>query len=266
MSRFSSILPAALVLLLAATFGCKSTSPAPASDAAAQNPGAPAATTASNPSAAPAPVAAPAATSYNSGGNSSASSARQPERPAPVEKPKPIEKPKPVKVTLTVQSGQDINVRITETINSKTAQIGDPFSGVLTTALATQNGEVVFDKGTAVSGDVVSAKGQGRFAGSGVLAVELKEIGGHAVTATEYVVSQKGKGKRSAALIGGGAAAGAIIGGLAGGGKGGLIGGLIGGGAGTAGSAFTGNKALVIPTESIITFELSQPVSTTVVR
>jgi len=258
MSRFSSILPAALILLLVVSSGCKSTSPAPASDAAAQNPGAPAAT-ASNPSAAP--VATPVAAASNSGGTSSA---RQPERSSPAERPKPVEKPKPVKVTLTVQSGQDINVRITETINSKTAQIGDPFSGVLTTALATQNGEVVFDKGTSVSGDVVSAKGQGRFAGSGVLAVELKEIGGHAVTASEYVVSQKGKGKRSAALIGGGAAAGAIIGGLTGGGKGSLIGGLIGGGAGTAGSALTGNKALVIPTESIITFELSQPVSITV--
>jgi outer membrane lipoprotein SlyB len=55
-----------------------------------------------------------------------------------------------------------------------------------------------------------------------------------------------------------------LIGGLAGGGKGSLIGGLIGGGAGTAGAAFTGNKPLVIPTESIVVFELTQPLSITV--
>jgi hypothetical protein len=96
------------------------------------------------------------------------------------------------------------------------------------------------------------------------LAIELKEVAGHSVAATEYVVSKKGKGKRSAALIGGGAGGGALIGGLARGGKGALIGGLIGGGAGTAGAGLTGNKPLVIPTESIVVFELTQPLSITV--
>ncbi len=125
---------------------------------------------------------------------------------------------------------------------------------------------MVFARGTEVSGAVVSSKGQGRFAGSGVLAIELREIGGQPVSATEYVVSQKGKGKRSAALIGGGAGAGALIGALAGGGKGALIGGLLGGGAGTAGAAFTGNKPLVIPSESQVVFGLTQPISVTVQR
>jgi hypothetical protein len=171
-----------------------------------------------------------------------------------------------VRVTLTVQPGKDIHARITETINSKTANVGDPFSGVLSAPLTTQTGDIVFPKGTEVSGTVVSAKGQGRFKGSGVLAIELNEVGGHSVTATEYVVSQKGNGKRSAALIGGGAGGGALIGALAGGGKGALIGSLIGGGAGTAGAAFTGNKPLIIPTESIVVFELSQPLSITVVK
>jgi outer membrane lipoprotein SlyB len=57
-----------------------------------------------------------------------------------------------------------------------------------------------------------------------------------------------------------------LIGALAGGGKGALIGGLIGGGAGTAGAGFTGNKQLVIASESIVEFELSQPLSITVER
>jgi hypothetical protein len=62
-------------------------------------------------------------------------------------------------------------------------------------------------------------------------------------------------------LIGGGAGLGAIIGGLAGGGKGAVIGGLAGAGAGTAGAAYTGNKDVVIPSESLITFRLAAPVT-----
>jgi hypothetical protein len=59
---------------------------------------------------------------------------------------------------------------------------------------------------------------------------------------------------------GGGAGLGAIIGGIAGGGKGALIGGLVGGGAGTAGGAFTGNKQIVLPAETVLVFKLEHSV------
>ncbi len=246
LNRSSSAITAALALLLiSGVTGCKSAPSAPGDSA--QNP----ATQAGGaPNATPNGAASPAGN--GSTGSGSAASTQTP--------------PKPIKVKLTVEPGTDVRVRITETINSKTANVGDPFSGVLTTALATRSGETVFAKGTSASGKVVAAKGQGRFAGAGVLAIELNEVGGHPVTATEYVVSKKGKGKRSAALIGGGAGGGALIGALAGGGKGALIGSLIGGGAGTAGAGLTGNKPFVIPSESMVDFELSQPLSITVER
>jgi hypothetical protein len=72
--------------------------------------------------------------------------------------------------------------------------------------------------------------------------------------------SAKGKGKRSAVMIGGGAGAGALIGALAGGGKGAAIGALAGGGAGTAGTYFTGNKEVVLPAETVVSFKLLQPI------
>jgi uncharacterized protein YcfJ len=75
--------------------------------------------------------------------------------------------------------------------------------------------------------------------------------------------AEKGKGKRSAAFIGGGAGLGALIGGLAGGGKGAAFGALAGGGAGTAGSAFTGNKQIVLPAETLLTFRLQHSVRVT---
>jgi len=237
--RPAVLIAASFALLMIFSFsGCKNAPP----NTTAQN------------SATPAQTASGAASGSPSGG---ASAAASPQAPEP---------PQSVNVTLTVSRGKDIHVRITETINSKTANVGDRFTGVLSSPLTTGSGETVFAKGTPVSGAVVSAKGEGRFAGAGVLAIELRQVGGHPVAATEYIVSKKGKGKRSAALIGGGAGAGALIGGLAGGGKGALLGGLLGGGAGTAGAGFTGNKPLIIPTESVVVFELSQPLSISVKR
>ena len=69
--------------------------------------------------------------------------------------------------------------------------------------------------------------------------------------------TKKGKGKRSAALIGGGSGLGMLIGGIASGGTGLLIGGLAGGGAGTAAAGLTGNRDLDIPAESIVHFRLA---------
>lgn len=233
----------ALLLLLSVSTGCKNTQPA-----AAPQPSATPDASSAPAAGAPAPASAAPATS------APATAAPAPARPAPV----------PVK--LTVAAGKDVSVRITETLNAKTANVGDPFSGVLSAALTTAKGETVFAKGTPVAGTVVSARGQGRFKGAGILAIELSTIGNQQVSASEFVATEKGKGKRSAALIGGGAGLGALIGGLAGGGKGALIGGLVGGGAGTAGAGMTGNKPLLIESESIVTFELTQPITITVQR
>jgi len=112
-----------------------------------------------------------------------------------------------------------------------------------------------------VSGTVVAAKGQGRFKGAGDLAIQLTSIAGIPVQSSTYEEVAKGKGKRTATLTGGGAGLGALIGGLAGGGKGALIGGLEGAGAGGAGSALTGNKDVVIPAESQVTFRLTSPLT-----
>ena len=112
-------------------------------------------------------------------------------------------------------------------------------------------------------GTVVASKGQGKFKGSGALGIRVTSISGTSVSTNSYEKEQAGKGKRSTGFIAGGGGGGALIGGLAGGGKGALIGGLIGAGAGTAGAAFTGNKDVVIPSESVVTFHLAAPVTIT---
>jgi hypothetical protein len=77
-----------------------------------------------------------------------------------------------------------------------------------------------------------------------------------AITTATYAQTSTGKGKRTAAMVGGGAGGGAVIGGIAGGGKGALIGGLIGAGAGTVGAATT-NRDITLPSETIVHFKLT---------
>lgn len=152
---------------------------------------------------------------------------------------------------------------INQQLSASKNNVGDGFSGELAGPLKSSGGATVFPRGTSVSGTVVAAKGRGKFKGAGDLGISVTEIGGHHVSTSTYEKSEKGKGKRTTAVIGGGAGLGALIGGLAGGGKGALIGGLAGGGAGTAGAAYTGNKDVVIPAESVINFRLSNSVSVT---
>jgi len=110
---------------------------------------------------------------------------------------------------------------------------------------------------------VEAAKQGGKIKGSSSLSLKLVSV---TVKGVQYPISTgsflqegKGKGGRTAKLGAGGAAAGAVVGGLAGGGKGALIGSAVGGGAGVAGSAFTGNKELAIPAETVLQFKLAQP-------
>ena len=95
------------------------------------------------------------------------------------------------------------------------------------------------------------------------LVLESVTVNGGAYDVKTSSVSRylKGKGKRTATLIGGGVGGGALIGGLAGGGKGALIGAAVGAGAGTAGAAYTGGKDIVLPAESALSFKLAEPIT-----
>jgi hypothetical protein len=165
---------------------------------------------------------------------------------------------------VTAPAGAAVVVTVTQQLSASKNNVGDGFTGVLAQSVKSSGGGMVFPRGAHVVGTVVAAKGQGKFKGSGALGIQVTSISGVPVSVSTYEKEQKGKGKRTAGFIGGGAGGGALIGGLAGGGKGALIGGLLGAGAGTAGAAFTGNKDVVIPSESTISFHLTAPVTVTV--
>ncbi len=168
----------------------------------------------------------------------------------------------PAPPVYTLPRGTALAVRIGQTLSAKENSVGDTFRGTLARPVSVQ-GTIALPSGTPVTGTVVAAKGQGRFKGKGILGIELTRIASQRVSTTAYEASVKGKGKRSAGLIGGGGGGGALIGGLAGGGKGALIGGLIGGGAGTAGAALTGGRDVTIGSEAVVTFTLTKPITIT---
>jgi hypothetical protein len=231
--------------------GCNK-GPAPAAPAAEPAPTAQAAA----PAPAPAPAAEPAAPAPASA--PAAPAAPPPAAPVAAAAPAPPPPPK----HYTVPAGTPLVVRLEQTVSAKNSNVGDSFSGVLAQSVVV-GGVTVIRSGAPVTGVVTAAKGQGRFKGSGDLAIAIKRVGDYAVSTTAYEAVAKGKGKRTAGFIGGGGGGGALIGGLAGGGKGALIGGLLGAGAGTAGAALTGNKDITVPAESVVTFKLTEPITVT---
>jgi len=183
--------------------------------------------------------------------------------PPPANAPAP---PPPVVRTVTVPAGTEIPFRITQTLDSQTSQTGDSFSGVVTREIDA-DGLVAIPAGTAVSGSIVEAKDATHFKGSSILSIELNALRHHGntiqISTDPYTVEGKGRGKNSVEKIGGGAAIGAVLGGIFGGGKGAAIGAAAGGGGGAAVQGFTRGQQVQISSESVIRFHLANPVTVT---
>jgi hypothetical protein len=163
---------------------------------------------------------------------------------------------------VNIPAGSELAIRINQSINVKHTQPGSRFDGEVADAWTDSSGRVILPKGTPVQGVVDASHKRGHFKGASILQLRLTSL---TLNGTQYPIetrdltrTKKGKGKRSAAFIGGGTGLGMLIGGVASGGTGLLIGGLAGGGAGTAAAGLTGNRDLDIPAESIVHFKLAE--------
>ncbi len=157
----------------------------------------------------------------------------------------------------TIPAGAKIPVLTDQSVSSKTAKAGQTVTGTVAQDV-TVGGRVVIPKGSATKLTVSGVQASGRLSTPAKLYLRLRTVtvGGKTYTfATNSVGrTEKGKGKRDAGFIGGGAAGGAIIGALAGGGKGAAIGAGAGAGAGTVGAAATGKKDIEYPAETRLSF------------
>lgn len=207
----------------------------------------------------PAPAGQPTATSTPGTAGESSSASKTAVAPSPTLKTRSSAESGPV----TIPENTVITVRTAQQLGSKISQDGDSFTATVARPVEV-GGTLVIPDGASATGTVVAAHPLGRFKGGAMLQLRLTSVTINGqnipVSTASFARSEKGKGKRSATLIGGGAGLGALIGGLAGGGKGAAIGALAGAGAGTAGTAFTGNKEIVIPAEYALSFKLLKPV------
>jgi hypothetical protein len=179
--------------------------------------------------------------------------------PAPADQQPPQGPPPPVRVS--IPAGTSLAVRVDQRISVKTSHAGDTFTGEIVEPITASDGSLLVPRLSPVKGLVAAAHKRGHFKGASLLELRLTAL---TLNGTEYPLktrdltqTKKGKGKRSAAFIGGGSGLGMLIGGVASGGVGLLIGGLAGGGAGTAAAGLTGNRDIDIPAESVVHFKLA---------
>ncbi len=156
-------------------------------------------------------------------------------------------------MAVDIPAGTRITVRVNQTLDSGKSTSGQSWDGVLINDLVV-NGKTIAKAGTGVNGRVTSAKSSGRLHAPGVLSIRLTSVGGQPVSTSSRSFEGKSHKNSNVTKIGGGTAAGALIGGLAGGGKGAAIGALAGAGAGTGVAAATGKMEAVIPAETAVTF------------
>jgi hypothetical protein len=180
--------------------------------------------------------------------------------PAPSE-PTVSAAPPPAPVNVTIPAGTALTIRIDQRINVKTSRAGETFTGEIVDPVLAGDNSVLLPKLTPVGGVVDVSHRRGHFKGRSLLELRLTSLTlngtQYTLTTRDLTESKRGKGRRSAALIGGGTGLGMLVGGVATGGVGLVVGGLVGGGAGTAAAGLTGNRDLDIPAESIVRFKLA---------
>jgi hypothetical protein len=181
----------------------------------------------------------------------------------PPSEPKVSAVPPPpvIPVNATIPAGSTLAIRIDQRISVKSSRAGDRFTGEIVDPVLASDNKVLVPKGALVGGVVDVSHRRGHFKGRSLLELRLTSMtmdGIRYPLATRDIArTKKGKGRRSTAMIGGGAGLGMLVGGIASGGVGLVVGGLAGGGAGTAVAGLTGNRDIDIPAESIVHFKLA---------
>ena len=164
---------------------------------------------------------------------------------------------------IALPAGTRLVVRMIDGVDSERNSVGQSFAASLDEPVLI-DGEPVIPRGADVVVKLVDDKKSGKLAGRTVLTLDLTsvKVNGRMVDVNTQTVSEESasRGKKTAKMVGGGAALGAIIGAVAGGGKGAGIGAGAGAAAGAGAEILTKGQRVRIPSETRLTFILENPV------
>jgi len=156
-----------------------------------------------------------------------------------------------------VKGGIEVKVRLLDKLDTSETKAGQLFSATVDEPVM-DGKRVILARGTAVQGRVTDVIRSGGLKRPAAMTLTLTNImgtrGAGGLQTQALQIDGQSHAVRNVALIGGGAATGALVGGVADGGKGALIGTAAGAGAGTATAYLTGKKELVLPMETQLTF------------
>ncbi|MEW5979851.1 MAG: hypothetical protein AB1898_28990 [Acidobacteriota bacterium] len=161
--------------------------------------------------------------------------------------------------------GTSVEVRMIDSLDTGKNKAGEAFRASLATDLQLSGGRTV-PRDSLVEGRITELVSSGRLKTPASLSLVLTRVtprnGRSIALSTEpLTLEAKSHGLRNVVLIGGGAGAGAILGGVAAGKKGAVIGGAVGAGAGAATAYLTGKQEIAVPSETNLSFVAAQPAS-----
>lgn len=164
---------------------------------------------------------------------------------------------------ITIPADTTVTVRMIDAVNSQTTRVGQTFRASIDEPIVV-DGRQVIPRGADVITKLVDDQKSGKLQGRTALTMALVSISVNGqmvdVTSTDVRTASSSRGARTAGVVGGGAAVGAIIGALAGGGKGAAIGATSGAALGGASEVLTNGQQVKIPSETRLTFRLQSPV------
>ena len=188
--------------------------------------------------------------------------------PAPAPTPETPRREEPVEhtTTVTVPAGRVLDVEFTKTLASNSSAPGESFRARVAHDVE-EDGEVVIPAGSEILGQVTEAVPLRKVGGQAKLALRFTDLvlpsGATVPIDASFVQQGRSETGKDAAAIGGGAAAGAVIGHVLGKGnrsKGAVIGAIIGAAAGTAIASKTPGEEVVIPQGSVVSLKLDESV------